>query len=98
MQDPEIQRHLARETLEPLQALRLAVNMEIGQRNRLQISNTPPASHVNAIIPQRSFRQSSQRPNTPTSTRQSNQLCRNFGMNWSANHKGKFFCKRQDVQ
>ena len=35
MQDPEIQRELFRETLEPAQALRLAINMELGQRNQL---------------------------------------------------------------
>ena len=37
MQDPEIQRELLRETLEPAQALRLAIDMELGQRNQLQI-------------------------------------------------------------
>ena len=65
MQDTEIQRELLRETLEPPQALRLAINKELGQRNQLQISNTQPASHVNALISQRPFRQSNQRPNTP---------------------------------
>ena len=55
MQDPEIQKEKLRETLEPPQALRLAINMELGQRNQLQISNTQPASNVNAIIPQRPF-------------------------------------------
>ena len=47
MQGPEMQRELLREILEPPQALRLAINMELGQRNQLQISNTQPASHVN---------------------------------------------------
>ena len=89
MQYPEIQRELLRETLEPAQALRLAINMELGQRNQLQISNTQTASHINAIIPQRSFRQSNQRPTTSNSTRQSSQLCRNCGLTWSANHKDK---------
>ena len=55
MQDPEIQRELLREILEPPQALPLAINLELGQRNQLQISNTQPASHVNAIIPQQNF-------------------------------------------
>ena len=35
MQDPEIQRKLLRETIEPAQALRLAINLELGQRNQL---------------------------------------------------------------
>ena len=33
VQDPEVQRELLRETLEPPQALRLAINRELGQRN-----------------------------------------------------------------
>ena len=55
MQDPEIQSELLRETLEPAQALRWAINMELGQRNQLQITNSQPASHVNAITSQRLF-------------------------------------------
>ena len=42
-QDPEIQRELHRETLETPQALRLAINMELGQRYQLQFSNTQPS-------------------------------------------------------
>ena len=68
MQDPELQRELHRETLEAPQALRLAINMELGQRNQLQISYTQPVSHVNAIIRQRPFRQPNQRPTTSTPT------------------------------
>ena len=67
--------------------------MELGQRNQLQISNTQSASHVNAIIPQRPFRQPNQRPTTSTPTRQSNQLCRNCGLTWSANHTDKCIAK-----
>ena len=93
MQDPEIQRELFRETLEPAQALRLAINMEFGQRNQLQISNAQPASHVNAITPQRPFRQPNQRPTPSNFTRQSNQLCRSCGLTWSANHKDKCIAK-----
>ena len=93
MQDPQIQRELLRETLEPPQAVRLAINVELGQRNQLQISKTQPASHVNAINPQRPFRQPNQRPTTSTPNRQSNQLFLNCGMTWSANHKDKCIAK-----
>ena len=93
MQDPEIQWELLRETLEPAQALRLAKNMELGQRNQQQISNTQPASHINAIIAQRSFRQPNQRPTTSNFNRQSNQLCRNCGLTWSTNHKDNCIAK-----
>ena len=58
MQDPEIQRELLREALQPAQALRLAINMEFGQRNQLQFLNAQLASHVNIITPKRLFRQS----------------------------------------
>ena len=75
MQDPEIQRELLGETLEPPQSLRLAINMELGQRNQLQIFNTQPSSHVNAIIPERPFSQPNRRSTTSTPTQQSNQLC-----------------------
>ena len=68
MQDPEIQRELLRETLEPPQALRLAINMELEQRNQQQFSNTQPASHVNAILPQQPFRLPNQRPTKSAST------------------------------
>ena len=61
MLDPEIQREFLRETLEPSQALRLAINMELGQRNQLQITNSQSAPQVNAVIPQRSFRPPNQR-------------------------------------
>ena len=64
MLDPDIQRELLRETLEPAQAFRLAINMELGQRNQLQITNLQSAPQVNAVIPQRSFRPPSQRPFT----------------------------------
>ena len=89
MLDPEIQRELLRETLEPAQALRLAINMELGQRNQLQVTNSQSAPQVNAVIPQRSFRPPSQRPTTSSFTRPPNQLCRNCGLTWSANHKVK---------
>ena len=89
MLDPEIQRELLRETLEPAQALRLAINMELGQRNQLQITNSQSAPQVNAIIPQRTFRPPNQRPNTSSITRSPNQLCRNCGLTWSTNHRVK---------
>ena len=80
MQLPAIQQELHRETLEPAQALRLAINMELGQRNQLQISKAQHASDVNAITPQRLFHQSNQKQNITTPIRQTNQLCRNCGL------------------
>ena len=87
MLDPEIQTELLRETLEPAQALRLAINMELGQRNQLQISNSQPAPQVNAVTSQRPSRPPSQRPTTSIFSRPPNQLCRNCGLTSSANHK-----------
>ena len=67
--------------------------MELGQRNQLQISNAQPASHVNAITPQRPFRQSNQKQNFTAPIRQTNQLFQNCGLTWSANHKDKCIAK-----
>ena len=96
MQDPEIQRERLRETIGPPQALRLAINMELGHRNQLQISNTQPRSHVNAITQQRLFCQSNQRQNPTTSIGATNQLCRrNCGLTWSGNHKDRCIAKQE---
>ena len=93
MQDPEIERELLRETLEAAQALRLAINTELGQRIKLQILKTQPTSHLNAITPQRPFRQSNQRQNFTTPIQQTNHLCRNCGLTWSAYHKDRCMAK-----
>ena len=66
MQESEFQRKLLRKTVEPSQASLLAVTMEFGRRNQLQITNSQLNLQVNAIIPQRHFRNSNQRPNFQT--------------------------------
>ena len=48
---------------------------------------------MNAITPQRSFQQSNQRQNPSAPIRQTNQLCRNCGLTWSANHKDNCIAK-----
>ena len=90
MQDPEIQRELLRETFEPAQALRLAINMELAQRSQLQISNNQSSLHVNSKNPHRPLRQQNQRQNFAAPIRQTNKLSRNCGLTWSANHKDRF--------
>ena len=61
MQDSETQKELLRETVEHAHALRLAINMELGQWNQLQITNSQSTLQVNAMIPQRQFRNSNRR-------------------------------------
>ena len=56
MQDSEIQRELLRETVEPAQALRLSINMELGQQKQLQITKSQPTVQGGTIIPERQFR------------------------------------------
>ena len=63
--------------------------MELGQKNQLQIINSQPAPQVNAVISQRPSRPPSQRTTTSSFNRPPNQLCRNCGLTWSANHKVK---------
>ena len=97
MQKSEIQKELLKKTVEPVPALRVAIIMEIGQRNQLQITNSQPNLQVNAIIPQRQFRNLNQRPNFKLKTRSANQLCRNCGFTWSANHKKYVLLKAKHV-
>ena len=84
---------MSKETVEPAQALCLANNLELGLPNQLQFTNSKPNQQVNAIIPQRQFRYSNQRPNFQVKTRLANQLCQNWGLTWSENHKDKCIAK-----
>ena len=85
MQNSEIHKDLLTETVDPAQALRLAIDMELGQWNQLQLINSEPTVQLNAIIQQRKFRYSNQRLNFQAQTRQANELCRNCGLTWSTN-------------
>ena len=99
MQDPEIQRELLRETLEPAQALRLAINMEIGQRHQLQISNAQSASHVNAITPSTTALspiESLTKCYSPYSTDESTLL--KLWPHLVSKSQGQMYCKIQDMQ
>ena len=69
MQDSETQKELLKETVEPAHALRLAINIELGQWNQLQITNSQSTLQVNAMIPQRQFRNSNRRQNSQVQTR-----------------------------
>ena len=80
MQDPEIQKELLKETVDPAQALRLAINIELGLWNQLKFANSQPSLHVNAITPKPQIRTPNQQQNFPASTRQANQLCQNCGL------------------
>ena len=98
MINPEVQKELLKQTVEPRHALELAINMELGMRNQHQIQQLNktliPAS-VNAI----------QFPNNPRSSnwffsnnfqKPTNRLhlyCSNRGGNWLANHRNKCIAK-----
>ena len=69
MQDSETQKELLKETVEPAHALRLAINMELGQWNQLQITNSQSTLQVNAMILQRQFRNSNRRQYSQVQTR-----------------------------
>ena len=72
MQETEIQKELLRKTVEPAQTLRLAISMELLQRNQIQFLSNQPALHVNAITPQRLFRNPSQQIFQPQFGKQTN--------------------------
>ena len=86
-----------KEAVEPAQAIRLTINIKLGQRNQLQITNSQSSLQVNAIKPQRQFRNTNQRQNLQVQTRQANQLCRNCGLTWSTNHKNNCIAKVKTI-
>ena len=93
LQNSEIQKGQLKETVEPAQALHLAINMELGQWNHIKISDSQPALQLNAITLQRQFRNSNQCLNIQAQTFRANQLRRNCGLIWSANHRDKWIAK-----
>ena len=97
MQFSEIKKEFLKKAVEPAQALRLAINMKLGQRNQLQITNSQSTIQVNAINSQRQFRNSNQRQNLQVQTRLANHLCRNCGLTWSTNHKDDCIAKVKTV-
>ena len=96
MQDPEIQRELLRKTLEPAQALRLAINMELGQRNQLQISNTQPESLVNHSTTVLSPIKSTTKSFSPYPTDESTMP--KLWPHLVSKSQGQLCCEKQDVQ
>ena len=96
--DPEIQKELLKQTVEPRQALELAISMELGMRNQHQIQQdnkiVVPAN-VNAV----QFANNSRTPywqNSNIVSRQNNRstlYCSNCGGVWLPNHRDKCIAK-----
>ena len=96
--DPEIQKELLKQTVEPRQALELAINMELGMRYQHQFQQ-----HNKVVIPANvntdKFSGSSRASNWQNSsnaTRQNNRsklCCSNCGVIWLPNHRDKCFAK-----
>ena len=89
--DPEIQKELLKQTVEPRKALELAINMELGMRNQHQIQQhnkiVVPAN-VNAV----QFNKNPRKPywqNMNNASKQNNRstlYCSNCGGTWLPNH------------
>ena len=96
--DPEIQKELLKQTVEPRQALELAINMELGMRNQHQIQQLNkigiPAS-VNAVQFPNSFRTPnwSNSNNFPRQNNRTTLYCSNCGGIWLPNHRDKCIAK-----
>ena len=98
--DPEIQRELLKQTVEPRQALELAINMELGMQNQHQTQQHKktliPAS-VNAIqFP--SYPRSANWSFSNNFQKRNNRpplYCSNFGGNWLPNHRDKGIAKEK---
>ena len=96
--DPEIQKELLKQTVEPRHASELAINMELGMRNQHQIQQYNkiliPAS-FNAV----QFPNSSRTPNwsNPNNFKRQNNrstlYCSNCGRIWLPNHRDKCIAK-----
>ena len=88
--DAEIQKELLNQTVEPRQALKLAINMEFGMRNQHQIQR-----HNKNIIPAIQFPSNSRSPNWSFSNifkKPANRPplnCSNCGRNWLPNRPDK---------
>ena len=97
--DPEIQEELLKQTVEPRQALELAINMELGMRNQHQIQQhnkiVVPAN-VNAvqfnINPRRPYWQNNKN-NVAKQNNRSTLFCSNCGGVWLPNHREKCIAK-----
>ena len=96
--DPEIQKELLNQTVEPRQALELAITMELGMRNQHQIQQhnkiVVPAN-VNAV----QFNNNSRKPywqNNNHVSKQNNRstlYCSNCGGVWLPNHRERCIAK-----
>ena len=96
--DPEIHKQLLKQTVEPRQALELAINMEIGMRNQHQFQQHNKiviSANVNAV----QFANISRTQNWQNSNsvlRQNNRstvYCSNCGGLWLPNHRDKCIAK-----
>ena len=96
--DPEIQKQLLKQTIEPRQALELAINMELAMRNQHQIQQ-----HNKIVVPANVFAvQFNNNPrklywqNTNNASKQNNRstlYCSNCGGTWLLNHREKCIAK-----
>ena len=96
--DPEIQNELLKQTVDPRQALELAINMELGMRNQHQIQQhnkmVVPAN-VNAVQIANNSRNSywQNTNNAPKQNNRSTLNCSNCGGMWLPNHREKCIVK-----
>ena len=98
LMDPEIQKELLKQTVEPRQALEIAINMELGMRNQHQIQQhnkmVVPAN-VNAVQFANNSRNSywQNTNNAPKQNNRSALNCSNCGGMWLPNHRKKYIAK-----
>ena len=96
--DPEIQKELLKQTVEPRQALELAINMELGMRNQHQIqqhNKIDVPANVNAVQfnnnPRKPYWQNTN--NVPKQNNCSKLYCSKCGGTWFPNHREKCIVK-----
>ena len=98
LMDPEIQKKLFKQTVEPRQALELAFNLELGMRNQHQIQQHNKIfipANVNAVQFANNFRTPNWQNlnNIPRQNNRSTLYCSNCEGIWLPNHLDKCIAK-----
>ena len=98
LMDPEIQKELLKQTVEPRQALELAINIELGMRSQHQVqqhNKIAVPANVNAVQfyndPRKPYWQNTN--NVPKQNNRSTLYCSNRGGIWLPNHREKGIAK-----
>ena len=93
MHEAEIRQERLKKRANPGQALRLAFQIKLGNRNHFQIPYSQSDPQMNAISSQQHFCNANSRPIFEPRNQFTNQNSHNCGLSWSLKHKDKCFAE-----